>query len=215
MINYTQSAIENTFDLVKRIIFIMQIVIQTVYIGFVTFRVINHMGNFYANIVLLAISAVYLFFYIITAKEFYTKKQVKFKRVFKWVVKTAKYLINICVIMLAVIPLVSGTMPYENAMMLTTMIMIVSLLLSIIFDLVILMIDRQKELIKAAVLYDMERFAIKYEGAVVALNLVKIDLAKLFPKCEDAKLIGRVKKINHLQKNKQMRKRDFKRANNE
>lgn len=211
MLHSTKNAINDTFDFIKRLIYIFQIFVQIIYIGYGIFRFVNHMGNLAGNIILLTVSIFYILYYIITTKEFYTNKQVQQKKIVKWIVKISKYAVNIYIIILAVIPLVSGTPDNENAMMLMTITMIIGILLSIVFDGLLLMVNKQIELVKSAMLYDIEHFKVNHEFETIAIKKIGLDLEKEFPKFKDKNAIKKVKKMNARQEKKQMRKRDFKR----
>lgn len=209
MLKYTKSAVSDTLDFIKRLIYVFQIVIQLVYIGYFVYRLVDNLGNKIGNIILLLISAGCLLFQIVTTKEFYTKKQILQKKTVKQTFKVTKYLVNIGIIALAVISLVNGNADNENAAMLITFLMMLGVLFSILFDVILVLIDKQMALIHSALLYDIEIFKEDREIPTALIKIIGLDLKKLFPKFDDKKAIEKVIKVNYKQEQKKVRKGDF------
>ena len=212
MFNYTKSAVNDTFDLIKRLIYIFQMIVQLVYIGYIIVRLVNNYGHLIANIILLVITLFYLVYLIISTKEFYTKEQKFQKDIVRWIFKSTKYIVNITIITLAVISLLNGTKD-DNATMLVTVLMIVGIIASFVFDVMLILIEKQKKLIKHSLLYDIELFKKQHFIASFAIKKVGFDLDKEFPEFDDEKAIKRVKKVHYRQQQKKIRKRDFHRSN--
>lgn len=210
MFKYTKSAIFDSFDFIKKLIYVFQVSIQIFYIGYVGYRIYGKTGNFIANIILLAISILYLLFQIITNNEFYTKEQLKFKKNYKWIFKGSKYLINMYIIVLSILVLVNNKETVNNTEMLLTTIMILAFFSSIVFDVILILIENQITLINSALHYDMQMFKENHGFTTAAVRTVlRLDLDKTFPNLDDEKLVEKVKKANQKQEDKKLRKEDF------
>lgn len=213
MFEYSRSAVNSSFDFVKKIIFVFQIIIQIVYISYISYRVFSNTGNEIINYVLLIAATIYLVIYLITNSEFYTNKIIIVRKVSRRIFKTIKYIISIYTITLAIIVL-SQNDTTDNITMLLTLLMIVGLIASILFDVLLILIDNQIQLVNNAFLYDIENIRENKRFTTTALKTVlKIDLEELFPKVQSNRMINRVKKVNDIQKDKKDRKEEFKRKN--
>ena len=93
MVTYTSSAINNTFDLIKRLIYIIQIIIQVSYLGFLGYRIISDNTNLITNIILAAITLIYLIIFIMTSNEFYTKEDLIKRKVLKYILNPLNILL--------------------------------------------------------------------------------------------------------------------------
>lgn len=212
MFKYTKSAVSDTFDLIKRVMHFLQIAVQLIYIAYVAYRIYSNTGHIIINIILLAASVAYILYQAISTREFYTKKQVLHRKTVRRIFKTVKYAANICIIVMAAVLLVRGEAANENATMLMTVFMICGVLASAVFDVLLIMIDRQTELIKSALSYDAEVLKADHEFIAAVLKRFGADIEKMFPPLDDQKTVRRIKDVHHKQKQKGMRKRDFRRT---
>lgn len=213
MFKYTRSAISESFDFVKNLIFSFQIVVQLIYIGYVSYRLIYNLGYLAFNIILLVVSVFYVIFYILTKREFYSNKLILQKNVIRWVVKVIKYIIHIFIISIATKELISGKVDNENVAILVLVLMIFGFFFSILFDIILGLIDRQITLIESAVLYDIEVFKVERTILTKIIKQAGLDLEKEYPKFTDEKSIKKVKEAFYKQDMKKIRKRDFRAKN--
>lgn len=211
MFKYTKSAINDTFDLVKKLIFIFQILIQLLYLAYLGYRIIENIGSVVFNVILTLLSIIYFTYYLITNNEFYTKRQVVIRKRVKRLFKASKYIINIWIIVLSITSFTNGSAQNDNLSLLIIMLMIVGVFFSILFDIVIMLIDNQIYIIEAALTYDMVNFREERGFATGIINKTfKIDLKEMFPELKDKKVESKIKDINYKQEQKQNRKTDFK-----
>lgn len=216
MFKYTKSAVNDTFDLIKRLIFVFQIIIQVIYLGYITYRMYSNTGNQIFNIILLVLSSLYLIYYIFSSNEFYTNKQIVIRKRVKLIFKATKYMINLSVIILTILSFrdINVNLGNDNIPLVMLILMIFGLFLSIVFDIIILLIDNQIYIIESALKYDMEIFRTNRSMSTKLLkSIVKIDLEEMFPKVEDSKVREKIKEINYKQEQKSHRKIDFHRKN--
>lgn len=208
MIKYTRSATLDTFDFIKRVIYYSDIGIQFSYILYVIYRLIFNMGNFILNIALLSITSLYLIYYLATKREFYTEDLKKQRKIVRLVVKWIKRAIYVYLITASVYALAFAPTPNDNMAILMTLLMIVGLIFSFIFDLTVKEIDKRISLVGAAVLYDIEQFTKQRTKTTKALKLMAIDLSAA-PKVVDEKMIKRLHKVDEEQAHKAERKKHY------
>lgn len=209
MFKYTTSAILNTFDLIKKIIFATLVVFQIGYIGYIVTRIFNKSGSFIINVVLLALSVIYLIYYISTYREFYTEDHKRNRMIVKWSFKSVKYAINVYLIALAVIELANGTNKNDNTSIITIIIMLLTLFLTITFDIVILIIDQQATLIKNGLRYDMEEFTENNKFFTFGIRKMGFDIKERVPAVESHSIKVKLDKIHKEQTEKKERKISF------
>lgn len=207
MFKYTISAINNSLDIVKKLIYILQILIQVSYIGFLAYKIIFDNTYFIINIILTVISFVYLIIFIFTSNEFYTEEDKQRRKIIKYVFKIIKYIINIYLIVITTNSLIinQGSEPVNIILLIM---MILGLIVNIIFDIVLEIINKQAKIINNAILYDATLFQKNKAMTNLALKTVlKIDLSSL--ELTDEKSISKLDRINNQQVEKKRRKRDF------
>lgn len=207
MFKYTISAINNSLDIVKKLIYILQILIQVSYIGFLAYKIIFDNTYFVINIILTVISFVYLIIFIFTSNEFYTEEDKQRRKIIKYVFKIIKYIINIYLIVITTNSLIinQGSEPVNIILLIM---MILGLIVNIIFDIVLEIINKQAKNINNAILYDATLFQKNKAMTNLALKTVlKIDLSSL--ELTDEKSISKLDRINNQQVEKKRRKRDF------
>lgn len=210
MFKYTKSTILNSFALIKKVIYVVQLLIQITYIGYVTYRIVFNIGNNITNIILIAISVIYLLVQIFTKREFYERDEIRSIKRVKLSIRISKYLVNLYIIVISVIALINQPTKIENIDILMTILMILGLLSSIILDIVVIFIDNQINLINDSLLYDIERYRKEHDIQNVLLKKVlRIDLEKSFETVKSEKVRKRIKDINHQQKEKKTRKKVY------
>lgn len=210
MFKYTRSMVGDSFDLIKRLIFVFQIVIQFLYLAYITYRIIDNVGRFSFNIALLVLSLIYLIAILATRREFYTKEQLFKRNIFKWIVKGSKYILNGLVITMSIIELINNP-EVSNVNILVTVLMMMGLVLMFIFDMVVLIIDKQVSLIDAAILYDIDNFKKDHKIFTLAIKGMGLDLHAEYPSYQEKKMKDKLHKIKREQDDKKARKRAFRR----
>ena len=131
---YTKSAFCDTADFIKTIIYILDVLIQIGYIGYLTYRICHGTGFLITNLILLVISSIYLIYYFATTREFYTVDEVETKKAVKLIFKVLKRIVNTIVIGLSIYQL-AVKQDISNIDLLITFVMILGLILSILGDL--------------------------------------------------------------------------------
>ena len=87
MLDYTMAAKDKIVEDVRRIAYLFAVVPQIVYIAYLIYALVIPMGNYIINIVLLAISSLYLAFYVVSRgrwKECFKKARPVVRRSYKW-----------------------------------------------------------------------------------------------------------------------------------
>ena len=87
MLDYTKAAFNKTLNDFKRFVYVFNLLVQIIYIGYLVYAVCTGAGILWANLVLLAISVGYVFFYAIFARR---KGKKTAQRVTKSIYKYAK-----------------------------------------------------------------------------------------------------------------------------
>lgn len=208
MFKYTSNVINNSLDIIKKMIYIFQVLIQVTYISFLVYKTIFDNNNQLVNIVLLILSFVYLIIFIMTSNEFYTNKDKYKRKVLKYIFKITKYVINLYLIIITIKSLINnqGSEPLNTIFLL---LMIMGLLVNIVFDIILEIINKQVTIINNAIKYDIHKFTEDRSVITALLNKVlKIDL-KSFPKITNTSEIDELEYIKASQEKKQERKKDF------
>lgn len=210
MLKYTTSSIRDTYDFIKQAIFIFDTIFQVFYIGYLIFRIWTKTGFLALNIILLTITLFYFVYNLVTNREFYTDEQKKQRSVIRNISKIIKRLVNFTVIGLAVYRLYIDGSQVDNITMLLTVIMILGFVFSVVFDLLIMLIDRRSKLIEASIYYDAELFRENHALITKFLRMNKVDIEEIFPSVTNPKMVEKIKETNHRQESKRLRKIDFK-----
>lgn len=208
MFKYTSNVINNSLDIIKKMIYIFQVLIQVTYISFLVYKTIFDNNNQLVNIVLLILSFVYLIIFIMTSNEFYTNKDKYKRKVLKYIFKITKYVINLYLIIITIKSLINnqGSEPLNTIFLL---LMIIGLLVNIVFDIILEIINKQVTIINNAIKYDVDKFTEDRSVITALLNqFLKIDL-KSFPKITNTSEIDELEYIKASQEKKQERKKDF------
>lgn len=214
MLKHTKAAILETFDFVKTIISVFQLLIQTVYVGYVTYRLFVKTGELTVNIILLILASAYLIFQLLTIREFYTKRQLINRRWIRWAYKLTKYSVNAYIIVMAIQSLNGSQTGNANmGVVITTTLMIGGIVLSIFSEVITLLINKQIAFISNSFLYDMDTFKANHEKKTWVINKLGLDLDEMFPRVSDRKVIERIKKVRNRQELKKVRKIAFKNKN--
>ena len=212
MVKYTLSAINDTFDFIKKMLNIADLFIQLCYIMYVTYRVFNQLGNPYVNFTLLVLTISYLIYHLFMIREFYTKKQLKHKAVIRNCVKIAIYIINLYIIIDGVIHLYH-TSSTDNMAMLMIVLMIIGYIFIIMFDIIRLIINYHVKLIESSILYDIEEFKNNHKTMTAFAKTFNVDMDKV-PVVKNEKMRKRIIDTNYKQENKKIRKEHFNVTNN-
>lgn len=69
MLDYTKVAVRQMIDNFKKMGFILNLVLQIVYILYLTYAIITQRANLVVNIILLTISCAYLVFYLVVTRK--------------------------------------------------------------------------------------------------------------------------------------------------
>lgn len=84
MIDYTWSAIEKVRADLKKTFFALNIFLQLLYIAYLVYAIAASVGNLIANIILAAISVVYMIFYIFLRKKIKWRERQAARRAYSW-----------------------------------------------------------------------------------------------------------------------------------
>lgn len=210
---YTKSAIIDTIDFIKRIIYVVDLIVQLCYIGYMIYRIISKTGFIITNIILLALSFGYFIYHIATTREFYTLDEIESRNNVKIVVKISKRVVNSAVTCLSIYQLIVIT-DISNMKILTTLMMILGFILSLIGDFIIKLINSKAMLIINSIKYDLNE--IKDAHPVVAGKPIDfIDKKMGFDINNiDPNMIKQMKDANYRQEMKARRQRDFNKKHN-
>lgn len=166
MLDVTRETLKRTSKKMKKITYIVEILVQLFYMGYLVFALIFQKGIVVANSILLSLCFGYFLFYIMTLKYKYSKKEKLQRKKIKRFVKWAKIIIKIIVIGFAIIEMVlfkeNRTIP--ASIMLA--IMIITLLTTILLDLLVNAISLELDLLYGALVKDTE-------GIVKFINVFK------------------------------------------
>ena len=216
MFNYTKSASLELADLIKSNLYFFDLAIQLTYIGYLILRIYMGIGLASANIVLLLLTTGYLLYFVLTTKEFYRPQEKNKKASVRRTVKYLKRLVYVIIIGLAFIELSSNPDVIDNVNILMTLLLIFGLVLSIIFDLVLKVVDHRFKLVVNAFHYDYHQLINEHTIKTSLLDKVtRFDVKTLFPKVTDKHTVKKLKDTKLKQDNKGRRRRDFKRTSQE
>ena len=213
---YTKSAFLDTFDFIKTIIYIIDLIVQISYIGYLSYRIIDGVGFVVTNVILLVISAGYLLYHLLTTKEFYTVEEIENKKTAKTIVKIVKRIVNLVIIGLSIYQMAIST-DVNNMTLFTTMMLILGFIISICGDIIVKIVNDKAKLIFNAFKYDLYKLREDNYEVVCAINALtkKINLdIKEIPLDVDNKMVTRIKNANHRQELKARRKRVFAKTKN-
>lgn len=212
---YTKSAILDSFDFIKRIIYIFELIIQLLYIGYLSYKIISNNGILAINIILLVLTVYYLVYYIATTREFYTHEQKVNKKTVKLCIKISKRIVNAIVIVISIYQLVLNSSANDNINMLMTLMMIFGYVLSIIGDIIVGLINNKIVIIINAVKYDLDELRNNHYKLAGIANFItnKFDIdIKSIPLDVDKTMLAKIKKVNYRQEQKTRRYKDFKKS---
>lgn len=147
MLERTKAALNKTIRDIKKIIFLFTLVGLLVNIALLVYSLIKGDGNTIVNCILLGITTAYALFYLITTnfgKELDGKKSLKKigKKVFKWM----KRLVKVYTIAVAIYGLFVGSNILSPLFILLTGGQILAVVLGLIFDLIIIIVERRAQL---------------------------------------------------------------------
>lgn len=157
MFDVTKETIRRTSIKMKKVAHITEIMVQLFYIGYLVFALFMQRGIAITNGILLVICCAYFLFYVITVKYKYTKKEKLQRKRVKRLVKWAKIIIKMVVIGFAIAEMIMFEENRTISSSVLLAIMIVSLLITIILDLLVTAITNEMELIYGAFMKDMEK----------------------------------------------------------
>ena len=157
MFDVTKETIRRTSIKMKKVAHITEIMVQLFYIGYLVFALFMQRGIAITNGILLVICCAYFLFYVITVKYKYTKKEKLQRKRVKRLVKWAKIIIKMVVIGFAIAEMIMFEENRTISSSVLLAIMIVSLLITIILDLLVAAITNEMELIYGAFMKDMEK----------------------------------------------------------
>ena len=157
MFDVTKETIRRTSIKMKKVAHITEIMVQLFYMGYLVFALFMQRGIAITNGILLVICCAYFLFYVITVKYKYTKKEKLQRKRVKRLVKWAKIIIKIVVIGFAIGEMIMFEENRTISSSVLLAIMIVSLLITIILDLLVTAITNEMELIYGAFMKDMEK----------------------------------------------------------
>ena len=147
MLERTKAALNKTIRDIKKVIFLFTLVGLLVNIASLVYSLIKEDGNTIVNCILLGITTAYALFYLITTnfgKELDGKKSLKKigKRVFKWM----KRLVKVYTISVAIYGLFIGSNILSPLFILLTVGQVLAVVLGLIFDLIIIIVERRAQL---------------------------------------------------------------------
>lgn len=144
MFDHTKEVVGGTVRGLKKFFFCVTIFMQLLYIGYLAHAIFAEVGNLYANIVLCAISVIYLIAGIIihniTGKEGKRYKKLS-KRAYKW----GKLLINAFTLGVAIYGLVNSAGSNNLLSIVLTVFMIISWCFKVFVQILIICIERKKK----------------------------------------------------------------------
>lgn len=166
---YTTAAINLIFEDIKKIATITRFASSAITVFYLIFMIVRGLGNLYANIILLALLALYIIFdFLTTFVEKFKNKDVRrmgkrIYRILKLFVKTGVLAVNLYGLYLAT------TSPSVTTLV-STVLSIVLWVISVVLEITIYIIDRRFLLLKESFAKDMETFA---EPVTKVVNVFK------------------------------------------
>lgn len=206
---YTTSVTLDTLDLVKRVAHVLDIINQTFYIGYVTYRLIAQMGYLVFNIILLVLTVGDLIFQLATVQEFYTKEQKETRKIVRLVIKWTKRAIRIILITLSIITLVQNAATVTFFDLLMTILMILGFVFSLFSEVVVKAVNTRASLFKNAFYYDIEEFKKGDTFIVKVINKQLKDVLSLVPEVESEEMRLKLEEVHKSQNEKKVRKHRF------
>ena len=157
MFERTAAAFKKTVHDIKKLIFVFTIIGLLVNVASLVYSIIKKEGNSIVDWVLLSITLAYALFYLITTsfgKELDGKKSLKKigKRIFKWM----KRLVKVYTIAVAIYGLFAGSDILSPLFILLTVGQILAVVLGLVFDLVVIIIERRAQLFIDGFMADIE-----------------------------------------------------------
>lgn len=209
---YVRSVGLDTYYLLKRVIFVADLIFQVFYLLFLTYKVALQQGIFVTNVILLSLSTVSFVHHLVTRKEFYTQRQKQYRERFKMVIKCVKRVVNLVVIVYAVAGLVNNAKA-DNVSVLMTLLMIVGFLFSILCDVVNSFIDKRWKLLVNSIKMDSDNLLQNHPKIAFTLNaLTKGSFANVNLSV-DNEMLKKIKDVNHRIEMKDRRKQHFRLKN--
>ena len=145
MLDYTKVAVRQMIDNFKKMGFILNLVLQIVYILYLTYAIITQRANLVVNIILLTISCAYLVFYLVVTRKGKNPdgeiKKLKNggRNVFKW----TKLAIRAYALGVAIYGVCTTVEKVSEISVLLTAAMVAMWIFQIIFDVVYKIIESQ------------------------------------------------------------------------
>lgn len=208
-IKYTKSATLDTLDFVKKTVSVLDIINQSFYIAYVTYRLILQMGYLAINIILLILTVSDLVFQLSTLREFYTKEQRETRKIVRVSIKWVKRTIRIILITLSIVNLVQNAATVTLIDLLMTLLMIFGFIFSIVSDVVLKIINNRMAVIRNAFYYDIEEFKKGDSLIVKIINKQLKEVLSLVPEVESEELRAKLEEIYKSQNEKTIRKHNF------
>ncbi len=156
MLDYTKTAIEKIIKDCKRFGFICNVVIQAFSVTYLVYALITQTGNVWVNAALLSLTAAYFVFFLCVSRRGENKETAQTQKIGKRIFKHGKQLVkllNLAIIIYGVY----NTADNVNLLALVQIsFMLVGWVLGIVFDVVIFIIERYKNLILEGIKADLE-----------------------------------------------------------
>lgn len=157
MFERTKAAFQKTVRDIKRLIFAFTILGLLVNVAYLAYALIASSGNAIANWILLGTTTAYLLFYLIVTgfgKELDGKKSLKKggKILFKWL----KRMVKVYTIAIAIYGIFSGNDKLNPLVLILIAGQALAVVLGLIFDLIILLIEKRAQLFIDGFMADME-----------------------------------------------------------
>ena len=155
MFNYTKTAIDIIVNDLKRIYFVFNILLLSLYIGYLVYAITSPIGNRIINGVLLALSCIYLAFFVIThGRSDTSAKRIKknTRRVYAW----TKIAINTFTVAIASYGIYTTVDNVKPAAVVMLVLMVLGWLMSVMLQAAIYFIDSRAHLVIEAIKADKE-----------------------------------------------------------
>lgn len=146
MLDYTQAAFKKTLEDLKRIFYVLNVVVQCVYIAYLIYTLIAGTGILAINIALLALSVAYLGFFLVTTSFGKTPEGKAYRKIGKRVYKWSKRVLKLFTIGVTVYGICNAVKQVSPLSVILTAMMIVGFLLQIVFEAFISVVTKRAKM---------------------------------------------------------------------
>ena len=157
MLDYTRGVFSKTIDDLKRLTFLFSLALQIFQIGYLIYALCVGAGIQIANIILLAVSALYFIFILYTHRCTIAKETEKLlKGIYRWSKRFIK-LFTLGVSVYGLVITASEPVTVHSLISIVLLLfMVIAWILDVLFSLVIIIVERRKDLFFDALKMDLE-----------------------------------------------------------